>query len=147
MQSSGALFNGQAVALEQSRTRTGPRPGTWSQILALDESVARIHADDDLDRHLIVLREWALWLLNQLGDSPARAILIGESLLAARERSRDPITPTLRSRNSLANAYWAAGRTSEAITLHEQTLAARERTLGPDHPDTLTSRSNLANAC
>jgi hypothetical protein len=32
----------------------------------------------------------------------------------------------------------------EAITLHEQTLAARERVLGPDHPDTLTSRNNLA---
>jgi hypothetical protein len=30
--------------------------------------------------------------------------------------------------------------------LHEQTLADRERLLGPDHPDTLPSRSNLANA-
>ncbi len=30
--------------------------------------------------------------------------------------------------------------------MHEQTLAARERALGPDHPDTLTSRNNLANA-
>jgi hypothetical protein len=28
--------------------------------------------------------------------------------------------------------------------LHEQTLTARERVLGPDHPDTLTSRNNLA---
>jgi hypothetical protein len=30
--------------------------------------------------------------------------------------------------------------------LHEQTLATRERVLGPDHPDTLNSRNNLANA-
>jgi hypothetical protein len=30
--------------------------------------------------------------------------------------------------------------------LHERTLADRERLLGPDHPDTLTSRNNLANA-
>ena len=30
--------------------------------------------------------------------------------------------------------------------MHEQTLAARERVLGPDHPDTLPSRNNLANA-
>ena len=37
-------------------------------------------------------------------------------------------------------------RTVEAITLDEQTLAALERVLGPDHPDTLTSRNNLANA-
>ena len=28
--------------------------------------------------------------------------------------------------------------------MHEQTLAARERVLGPDHPDTLHSRNNLA---
>ena len=31
-----------------------------------------------------------------------------------------------------------------AITLYEATLAAREQVLGPDHPDTLTSRHNLA---
>jgi hypothetical protein len=36
------------------------------------------------------------------------------------------------------------GRRDEAITSHEQALAARERVLGPDHPDTLTSRNNLA---
>ena len=28
--------------------------------------------------------------------------------------------------------------------MHEQNLAARERVLGPDHPDTLLSRNNLA---
>ena len=39
-----------------------------------------------------------------------------------------------------------AGRTADAITMHEQTLADRERTSGPDHPDTLASRDNLANA-
>jgi hypothetical protein len=30
--------------------------------------------------------------------------------------------------------------------LHEQTLADRERVLGADHPQTLTSRDNLADA-
>ena len=30
--------------------------------------------------------------------------------------------------------------------MHEQTLAAYERVLGPDHPDTLDSRNNLATA-
>ncbi len=42
--------------------------------------------------------------------------------------------------------YQKAGRTAEAIPLFEQTLAARERVLGPDHPDTLGSRNNLAAA-
>src|SRR5487761_1537289 len=35
----------------------------------------------------------------------------------------------------------------EAIALYEQNLADRARVLGPDHPDTLMSRSNLAFAC
>ena len=30
--------------------------------------------------------------------------------------------------------------------MHEQTLADRERVLGPEHPDTLISRNNLAAA-
>jgi len=51
---------------------------------------------------------------------------------------------TLTSRNDLATAYWAAGRTSDAIPLFEQTLMSREAKLGPDHPDTLLSRNNLA---
>ena len=37
-------------------------------------------------------------------------------------------------------------RMAEAIPLFEQTLADRERVLGADHPDTLTSRNNLAGA-
>jgi hypothetical protein len=40
----------------------------------------------------------------------------------------------------------AAGRTAEAIPLLERTLADCERVLGPDHPNTLTSRNNLAMA-
>ena len=51
---------------------------------------------------------------------------------------------TLDSRNNLASAYQAAGRAAEAIPLYERTLADRERVLGPDHPDTLPSRNNLA---
>ena len=70
-----------------------------------------------------------------------------EQTLADRERVLGPDHPdTLLSRNNLALAYRAAGRTDEAISLNEQTLADRERVLGPDHPDTLKSRDNLANA-
>lgn len=44
---------------------------------------------------------------------------------------------TLDSRNNLANAYQDAGRTAEAIRLHEQNLADREtgpRRRPPPHP-------------
>ena len=71
-----------------------------------------------------------------------------EQTLAARERLLGPDHPdTLQSRNNLAIAYRAAGRTAEAITMGEQTLAAMERLLGPDSPrHPLASRNNLANA-
>jgi tetratricopeptide (TPR) repeat protein len=53
---------------------------------------------------------------------------------------------TLTSRNNLANTCITAGRTAEAIKLHEATLELRESRLGPDHLDTLSSRNNLATA-
>jgi len=117
------------------------------QIMALDESAARCPPGSALDHRMFRLQGWAAGLLNLLGDSAAQSIVIGERLLAARERVLGPDHPdTLGSRNNLANAYWAAGRTDEAITSHEQTLAARARVLGPDHPETMQSRNNLANA-
>ena len=101
----------------------------------------------DLTQVVLGLRGWALWFLNDLGDSAAQAIAVGEPLLADRERVLGPDHPaTLGSRNNLATAYVAAGRAAEAIGLHERTLADRERVLGPDHPDTLGSRNNLAYA-
>jgi hypothetical protein len=39
----------------------------------------------------------------------------------------------------------ARGKFEEARVLLGEVLAARERVLGPDHPDTLASRNNLAN--
>jgi len=39
-----------------------------------------------------------------------------------------------------------ARQLDEAVPLFEQTLADRERLRGQTHPDTLTSRDNLANA-
>ena len=41
-------------------------------------------------------------------------------------------------------AYHSVGDLARAIELFERGLADRERVLGPDHPNTLTSRSNLA---
>jgi tetratricopeptide (TPR) repeat protein len=51
---------------------------------------------------------------------------------------------TLTSRNNLAATYQDAGRTKDAIKLHQATLKQMESKLGPDHPNTLTSRNNLA---
>jgi hypothetical protein len=54
--------------------------------------------------------------------------------------------PDLTARHNLAAAYRFAGRLQEAIPLYERTLSDREPVLGADHPQTLSSRNNLANA-
>jgi tetratricopeptide (TPR) repeat protein len=140
------LLDGRAESLSKNwhQNRTAVRD-LVEQITALDESSAECPASDSLERRMIRLRWWAAWLLNELAESTAQRILIGERLAADQERILGPDHPdTLAARNNLANAYWAAGRTAEALTLDEQTLADRERVLGADHPGTLTSRNNLA---
>ena len=142
------LLDGLAESLSQTwhQDRAAVRD-LVEQIMALSESSAGCPADSALARRILRLRGWAVWFLNQLGDSAAQSILIAEPLLADQERVLGADHPdTLSTRNNLAIAYRDAGRTAEAITLDEQTLADRERVLGADHPDTLSTRNNLANA-
>ena len=104
-------------------------------------------ADPGLARILLRLRFLSLYHLIELGDSAAQAVTIGEPLTADLDRLLGPEHPdALNARNSLAAAYQAAGRPSDAIPLFEQTLVVRERLLGPEHPDTLTTQNNLAAA-
>jgi len=133
-------------ALETSQDRPAVRD-IAEQETALWENTLRPagQTDKKLARMLLQLRLSALDYLNQLGDSAPQVIAVGEPLTADFERALGPDHPdTLASRSNLAEAYRVAGRTAEAIRLHEQTLAGRERVLGPDHPDTLSSRNNLA---
>ena len=148
-QAAAAALQARAGSLEQAWQDRPARRDLVEQILAVHEHAAAFSGEDgsDLTQAVLRLRGWALWFLNDLGDSAAQAIAVGEPLLADRERVLGPDHPdTLASRNNLAAAYQAAGRAAEAIPLHERTLADRERVLGPDHPDTLTSRNNLAAA-
>jgi tetratricopeptide (TPR) repeat protein len=103
--------------------------------------------DGDLTRSKLQLRLERARFLDDLGDSPAQAIEVGDKLLKDAERelgARDPFTLTCR--HNLAIAYQQAGRLSEAVTLYEQNLTERERILPKQDPDTLTSRNNLATA-
>ena len=154
----GAMIAVCQVAAQLLNRRAGSWSESWHQdraatrdlvehIMTLDESSNRCPPGSDLDTQMIGLRGWALWFLNQLADSAAQAIVLGERLVADRERASGPDHPdTLTSRNDLAVAYKAAGRADEAIALHERTLADRERVLGETHPSTLASRKNLASA-
>ena len=55
-------------------------------------------------------------------------------------------TRMLEARSWAVRQLHAAADLTRAIDLGERTLADRERILGPDHPDTLFSRNNLAYA-
>jgi tetratricopeptide (TPR) repeat protein len=117
------------------------------QVIALNDHLApHVGAEDGaLAENLLSRRGWALWCLNELADSAAQAVDLGEPLVADRERVLGESHPdTLTSRNNLAEAYRAAGQAGDAVVLHERTLADRVRVLGESHPDTLSSRNNLA---
>jgi tetratricopeptide (TPR) repeat protein len=119
------------------------------QITALYEHLAAFLGGQDsaLAETLLQLRGWALWCLDELGDSFVQAVEYGQNLVSDAEQVLGDTHPrTLAFRNNLARAYRAAGRLDEAIMLFERTLADRERLLGEDHLDTLTSRNNLAAA-
>ena len=146
-QAAATVLQARAGSLQQAWQDRLARRDLVEQILAVHEHAAVFSGEDGSDLTLAVLglRGWALWFLNELGDSAAQAIAVAEPLLADQERVLGPDHPdTLTSQNNLAAAYRAAGRAAEAIALHERTLADRERVLGPDHPDTLQSRNNLA---
>ena len=74
------------------------------------------------------------------------AIKMHEETLKHGSRSSAPTTPT-RSSAATTSPWptWPPAAPTEAIKLHEETLKLRESKLGPDHPDTLISRRNLAN--
>jgi tetratricopeptide (TPR) repeat protein len=142
------LFRALADSLESTwhENRSAARD-LVEQIIALHESSAGCQADSDFTLCMMDLRSSAFSFLTDLGDSPARAIMIGEPLLADQGKILGFDHPeTVDTRNVLAGAFCAAGRTAEAITLVEQVLAIRERALGADHPDTMAIRNNLAAA-
>ena len=69
---------------------------------------------------------------------------------SARWRDRERVLgPTIRTPSplsALATAYHSARRLKDAIPLYERAVRDRERIQGPDHPDTLGGRGNLASA-
>ena len=133
---------------EPWQNRTAARE-TVQQIMALYQHVAPHFGEQDIEltRLLLRLSGWAVWCLNQLGDSFTQAIGYGQIVVADCERVQGDVHPdTLACRHNLALAYRAAERLDEAISLFERNLTDRAQVLGEDHPDTLQSRNNLAYA-
>jgi hypothetical protein len=134
-----------AAALAGSQDRLAVRD-VPDQVAALRQAAAGLGDEaGELEAALLGLRFWALYHLNDLGDSAAQAIAVGEPLVEDSERLLGAEHPdTLGARGNLAIAYREAGRAAEAIVLHERALGDMERLLGADHPSTLGARGNLA---
>ncbi|MET8709296.1 tetratricopeptide repeat protein [Streptomyces californicus] len=111
-----------------AHTLTRPEP-TTTWLTALDEHLARaVEATTDMPGRT----GWPL------------ARLLAPHLPAHLDRSaQHDSTDTLAN---LAHVLHAAGAASEEHLLRRRVLAERERVLGPDHPNTLATRNNLANA-
>jgi tetratricopeptide (TPR) repeat protein len=80
------------------------------------------------------LPRWWFWLGLPLTCTPAT---LAVSRVQARQLERANL-------ETLAGALEAQGELPAARQLHEQALEVSRRTLGPEHPNTLTSMSNLA---
>ena len=105
-------------ARRMARTRHHPlkdrlaRRDLVEQILAVHEHAAACPGEDgsELTQTVLGLRLWAVWFLNDLGDSAAQAIQVAEPLHAEYERVLGPDHPgTLASRDNLAAARAALG--------------------------------------
>jgi tetratricopeptide (TPR) repeat protein len=137
-----------ASLTEPWRNRPAARDAI-TQITSLHEHLQPFPGglETGLTETLLRLRGWAVWCLNELGDSFGLAIGYGQALVAdCLHVLGDTHPDTLTYRSHLAAAYLAAGRLAEATPLYERTLADREQLLGDTHPGTLTSRNDLAQA-
>ncbi len=147
-QNAACVLRNRARSLVRSPDRPAMRD-IAGQVAALHNAAGpAAEAGGELAGKMLRLRSWALYYLALLGDSAPQAIAAGEAVAADSARMLGPDHPdTLAAWDNLAIACQEAGRTAEAVRLHERALAGRVRALGPDHPDTLASRNNLAIAC
>jgi tetratricopeptide (TPR) repeat protein len=115
----------------------------WAGLLPHIQAIVELMPPGEDSDGLLFLRERAATYQQHQG-SHGTAVSTFDEVVASRERLFGPEHPeTLVARSNLANSYWSAGRTAEAIVIEKSVASDRERLLGPEHPDTLTSWANL----
>jgi hypothetical protein len=91
---------------------------TIQQVIAMNDHLSPYLGDDHaaVAEELLGLRRWALWCMNDLGDSTIQAIEYGKPVVAECERVLGDTHPdTLTSRNNLAYAYREASLPSPIV--------------------------------
>jgi len=79
-----------------------------------------------------------------LMDRSEEALVLYQRILKVSERLRPTDIETISLLNMTANCLSDLGRPGEAVPLFDHAVAVSKRTLGADHPETITSSSNLA---
>jgi hypothetical protein len=148
----GDRFTGQPElgdALRQTIARTYHGLGSWEKAEQQWRAVleaARRRRGPQSHEALRALGELA-HMLRHSGRIDAEVLEMAKSAHEGLARLLGPDhLDTLDSGSNLADVYLDAGRTAEAITLHQATLKLCESKLGPDNRDALSSRNNLARA-
>ena len=102
---------------------------------------ARLH---HTSREVLAMKDALATVASEAGDFGGAIEILKDATEEAERVLGADHPDTLRARNNLAAAYYAARRVNEAIPLFEETLTTQEQLLGPTHPSTLHARNNLA---
>ena len=97
----------------------------------------------DTDAWWNAVQHLAGWLADQPDIASVRELVVLTTAALSRDRPDDELGQ-LHLDALRATALAGAGRVGEAIVALEALLADRLRVLGPDHPDTLSTRAHLA---
>jgi lipopolysaccharide biosynthesis regulator YciM len=113
-----------------------------------EETFQRRKAKSGLDSYDTLTSLTKLCNAYYAAGQPGKALQLGaEALEARKNKPGADQEDILRAMNDLAAGYWLkAGQLDKAIVLFEQTLKGRQTlpALGPEHPFTLRTESNLA---
>ncbi|MEV6859215.1 FxSxx-COOH system tetratricopeptide repeat protein [Streptomyces microflavus] len=96
-----------------------------------------------IDDHLARAVDATTSMPGRTGWPTARLLALHLRSHLDRSTQRD-LTTAVGTLDDLADALSDAGAASEELLLRRHVLDSETRVLGPDHPDTLTSRNNLA---
>jgi tetratricopeptide (TPR) repeat protein len=136
------------AAIQRALPRDPQLPATWPQWQELVVHIVAligIEAVADLSpSQLVNIVNPTCDFLLRSGSNVSALSLATQAVSLSINRLGPEDPQTLVARVHLALSCRAAGRTGEAVTMHEQLVPDMERLLGPDHPDTLIARGNLA---
>ncbi len=145
-----AAFIGAAVALAAVvlgifGTSIGLVRARQAERRAMAEAAAARQAQSEVKQVADFLVD--LFAINDPGETLGNTItareLLDRGAVEIRDRLADQPLTRARLMDTMAVAYRQLGLPKPAVPLIEDALEARERDLGPEHPDTITSRVEL----